>query len=61
LQQRLAKTGGQLVKHALYYWLLLAERRMACGQGKIQYRKLKQVYNGGYFWGQKGNPGWKGA
>jgi hypothetical protein len=25
LQQRLLKTGGQLVKHALYYWLLLAE------------------------------------
>lgn len=25
LQQRLVKTGGRLVKHALYYWLLLAE------------------------------------
>jgi hypothetical protein len=25
LQQRLVKTGGQLVKHARYYWLLLAE------------------------------------
>ena len=25
LQQRLMKTGGRLVKHALYYWLLLAE------------------------------------
>jgi Transposase DDE domain group 1 len=25
LQQRLAKTGGRLVKHARYYWLLLAE------------------------------------
>ena len=24
LQQRLVKTGGQLVKHARYYWLLLA-------------------------------------
>jgi len=23
LQQRLAKTGGRLVKHARYYWLLL--------------------------------------
>jgi hypothetical protein len=27
LQQRLVKTGGQLVKHARYYWLLLAEKR----------------------------------
>jgi len=26
LQQPLAKTGGRLVKHARYYWLLLAER-----------------------------------
>jgi hypothetical protein len=25
LQQRLAKTGGRLVMHARYYWLLLAE------------------------------------
>ncbi len=25
LQQRLVKTGGRLVKHACYYWLLLAE------------------------------------
>ncbi len=25
LQQRLIKTGGLLVKHAPYYWLLLAE------------------------------------
>ena len=25
LQQRLVKTGGWLVKHARYYWLLLAE------------------------------------
>jgi hypothetical protein len=26
LQQRLVKTGGRLVKHARYYWLLLAGR-----------------------------------
>ena len=25
LQQRLVKTGGWLVKHARYYWLMLAE------------------------------------
>ncbi|MCC7174322.1 MAG: transposase [Bryobacterales bacterium] len=24
LQQRLVKTGGRLVKHARYYWLMLA-------------------------------------
>jgi len=28
LQQRLVKTGGRLVKHARYYWLLLAEGRL---------------------------------
>jgi hypothetical protein len=28
LQQRLAKTGGRLIKHARYYWLLLAESRL---------------------------------
>jgi hypothetical protein len=25
LQQRLVKTGGRLIKHPRYYWLLLAE------------------------------------
>jgi hypothetical protein len=25
LQQRLVKTGGRLIKHARYYWLLLPE------------------------------------
>jgi hypothetical protein len=28
LQQRLVKTGGRLVSHARYYWLLLAESRL---------------------------------
>jgi len=28
LQQRLVKTGGRLVKHAPYYWLLLAESHL---------------------------------
>jgi hypothetical protein len=28
LQQRLVKTGGRLVKHARYYWLMLAESRL---------------------------------
>ena len=28
LQRRLVKTGGRLVKHARYYWLLLAESHL---------------------------------
>ena len=27
-QQRFVKTGGRLVKHARYYWLLLAESHL---------------------------------
>jgi len=29
LQQRLVKTGGGLVKHARYYWLVLAEGHLS--------------------------------
>ena len=29
MQQRLVKTGGRLVKHARYYWLLLVEGYLA--------------------------------
>jgi hypothetical protein len=40
MQQRLVKTGGRLVKHARYYWLLLAEghlnrRRSGAMLGRI--------------------------
>jgi len=28
LQQRFVKTGGRLIKHARYYWLLLAESHL---------------------------------
>ncbi len=28
LQQRLEKTGGRLIKHARYYWLVLAESHL---------------------------------
>jgi hypothetical protein len=28
LQQRLVRTGGRLVKHARYYWLMLAESHL---------------------------------
>jgi len=29
LQQRLVKTGARLIKHARYYWLLLAESQLS--------------------------------
>ena len=29
LQQRLVRTGGRLIKHARYYWLMLAESHLA--------------------------------
>ena len=28
LQQRLVKTGGRLIRHARYYWLLLAKSHL---------------------------------
>jgi hypothetical protein len=28
LQQRLVRTGGRLIKHPRYYWLLLAESHL---------------------------------
>ncbi len=28
LQQRIVKTGGRLVKHARYYWLMFAESHL---------------------------------
>ena len=28
LRQRLVKTGGRLIKHTRYYWLLLAESHL---------------------------------
>jgi hypothetical protein len=55
LQQRLVKTGGRLLKHARYYWLLLAEshltrrlfggvvRRIAALPDRIGRRVGKQV------------------
>ncbi len=47
LQQRLVKTGGRLIKHARYYWLLLAEghltRRLlpACCGGSRRCRRRR--------------------
>jgi len=39
LQQRLVKTGGRLVKHARYYWLLLAEGHLT--------RRVFAAFSGG--------------
>jgi hypothetical protein len=46
LQQRLVKTGGTLVKHARYYWLMLAEshltrRLFGCG-GSVRWPPGRQ-------------------
>jgi hypothetical protein len=53
LQQRLVKTGGRLLKHARYYWLLLAvshlTRRLFAGMlGKT--RRCRY---------QRGSSGWR--
>ncbi|MGO9240183.1 MAG: transposase [Bryobacteraceae bacterium] len=36
LQQRLVKTGGRLIKHARYYWLMLAESHLPPDQAAIR-------------------------
>ncbi len=40
LQQRLVKTGGRLVKHARYYWLLLAEGHLTQGRFGSMLRRI---------------------
>jgi hypothetical protein len=59
LQQRLVKTGGRLVKHSRYYWLVLAEghlnrRRfgamLGLGQGEVLQKQ-------GARWGDSGRAG----
>ena len=35
LQQRLVKTGGRLVRHVRYYWLLLAESHLTRGSVRV--------------------------
>jgi len=42
LQQRLVKTGGRLVKHARYYWLLLAE-------GHLNRRRFGRRWAGSHY------------
>ena len=41
LQQRLVKTGGRLVKHARYYWLLLAEEHLT---GRLFGDMLRRIW-----------------
>jgi Transposase DDE domain group 1 len=41
LQQRLVKTGGRLVKHARYYWLLLAEGHL---HRRLFGQMLRRIY-----------------
>jgi hypothetical protein len=40
LQQRLVKTGGRLVKHARYYWLMLAEGHLTKARFAAMLRKI---------------------
>jgi hypothetical protein len=40
LQQRLVKTGGQLVQHARYYWLLPAESHLTKRLFGSMFRRL---------------------
>ena len=40
LQQRLVKTGGRLVRHARYYWLLLAESHLTKGLFGAMLRRI---------------------
>jgi hypothetical protein len=52
LQQRLVRTGGRLVKHTRYYWLLLAEshptrRRFGAMVGRIESVPLPAGYASG--------------
>ena len=71
LQQRLVKTGGRLVKHARYYWLLLAEGHLTgacsgtycggsgrlCDEDNFVVSWGSRVYKGAIRARQNGNPG----
>ena len=43
LQQRLAKTGGRLVKHARYHWLLLAESPLTRRLFRAMVRRIEAL------------------
>ena len=40
LQRRLVKTGGRLVKHARYYWMMLAEGHLTSVQFSAMLRRI---------------------
>lgn len=40
LQQRLVKTGGRLIRHARYFWLLLAEGRLTKRLFAAMFRRI---------------------
>jgi hypothetical protein len=40
LQQRLVKTGGRLVKHARYYWMMLAEGHLTRARFAAMLRRI---------------------
>ena len=43
LQQRLVKTGGRLIKHARYYWLLLAEGHLTRRLSGAMLRRIEAL------------------
>ena len=43
LQQRLVKTGGRLIKHARYYWLLLAEGHLTRRLFEAMLRRIEAL------------------
>ena len=47
LQQRLVKTGGRLIKHARYYWLMLAESHLTRRLFVAMLRKIGAAGAGG--------------
>jgi hypothetical protein len=43
MQQRLVKTGGRLVKHARYYWLMLAEGHLTRARFAAMLRRITML------------------
>jgi hypothetical protein len=43
VQQRLVKTGGRSVKHARYYWLVLAEGHLTRGRVAAMLRRIAML------------------
>jgi hypothetical protein len=57
LQQRLAKTGGRLVKHARYSWLMLAESHLTRRLFGSAVRRIDALTLGGVDTAKPGGPG----